>query len=86
MIAGIIAFGAVQPFVAGLFVGGCGFGGALGVMGWCFGYEAAMRKARSWMRPARIMSELHIEVRGDMPTLPPIRDRRPIATTPGRYV
>lgn len=81
MMADIIAFGIAHPFVAGLFIGGCGFGGAFGVMGWCFGYEAALRKARSWLRPAKV-DEAH----GDVPTLPPVRERRPIATTPGRYV
>jgi hypothetical protein len=80
MIADIITFAVAHQFVAGLAIGGCGFGGAIGIIGWSLGYDHAMRKVGSWMRPK--VDEAH----GDMPTLPPIRERRPIATTPGRYV
>lgn len=73
MIADIIAFGAVHPFVSGLFIGGCGFGGALGVIGWSLGHEAAMRTVKGWMRERS-------ETNGDLPTLPPVRERRFIPT------
>jgi hypothetical protein len=78
MIADILAFAVTHTFITGIVVGGCGFGGALGVIGWTLGYEAAMRTATGWMRPKSD------EVHGDMPNLPPARERRSISTTPGR--
>jgi len=45
-----------------------GFGGACGICGWCLGYETAMRKVGSWMKPKAD--------EGDAPTLPPSRERR----------
>lgn len=66
MIADIITFTLVHPFVTGLAIGGIAFGGPLGILGWLLGYEAAMRKAGSWMR----------EKRSDVSALPPVRERR----------
>jgi hypothetical protein len=80
MIAQTITFAADHPFAIGLAIGGMGFGGVLGIIGWGLGHDAAMRKVGHWMRPK--IDEVH----GDVPTLPPIRERRPIATTPGRYL
>jgi len=73
----IIAFGIAHPFLSGLFVGGCGFGGGLGIIGWTLGYETAMRKVGGWMRERPKVDEPH----GDVPTLPPVRERRFIPTT-----
>lgn len=70
MIANFILFAAAHQFVTGLIIGAISFGGALGTIGWCLGYEAAMRKVGSWMRTKKE------EVHGDMPNLPPVRDRR----------
>ncbi|CAN7381135.1 hypothetical protein LJR220_003388 [Bradyrhizobium sp. LjRoot220] len=71
-----------KPFFVGLFFGSVGFGGALGVIGWCIGYDVAMRTVNSWMRPKNRDPETF----GEVPTLPPQRDRRHIPTTPGRFV
>ena len=70
MIADIITFAILHQFVTGVAIGGCLFGGALGIIGWSLGYEAAMRKVGGWMRPK--IDEAH----GDVPTLPPDRERR----------
>jgi hypothetical protein len=80
MIADIITFAIEHQFVVGLVIGSMGFGGTLGVIGWCLGHDTAMRKIEGWMRPK--IYELH----GDVPNLPPARDRRAIPTTPGRYL
>ncbi len=74
MIADLITFAIVHQFVAGLAIGGMGFGGALGVIGWSLGYESAMRRVGGWMRP---VDEAH----GDVPNLPPVRERRAFPTT-----
>lgn len=58
--ADIITFALTHPFIAGVAIGGAGFGGSLGILGWCLGYEAATRKFTSWMRPK--LDEAH----GDM--------------------
>ncbi len=63
MIPDLIASAISHPLLVGLAIGGMGFGGPLGIIGWSLGYEAAMRKATSWMRE-------RTEVDGDMPTLP----------------
>lgn len=70
MIADIITFGIEHLFIAGMFVGGCAFGAPLGVIGWCVGHDAAMRQVIAWMRPPK--DEAH----GDVPNLPPVRERR----------
>jgi hypothetical protein len=80
MIADIITFAIAHQFVAGLAIGGMGFGGALGIIGWTLGYESAMRTVNGWMSPK--IDEAH----GDVPNLPPCRERRPFPTTPGRWV
>lgn len=67
-----------HPFWLGFVTGGALVGGALGILGWQLGYEAAMRTAAGWMRSKRD------EIRNEI--LPPARSRRPIATTPGRSV
>ncbi len=73
MIADLITFAIVHQFLAGLAIGGMGFGGALGVIGWSLGRDHAMREACSWIRERD-------EVHGDVPTLPPVRERRFIST------
>lgn len=70
MIADIIAFALANQFVTGLTIGAMGFGGALGIIGWSLGYDAALRRACTWMHPK--IDEAH----GDVPNLPPVRDRR----------
>lgn len=75
MIADLIAFAISHPFIAGLVTGGCGFGDVLGIVGWCIGHDHAMRKVVGWMRPK--LDEAH----GDVPTLPPTRERRFVPTT-----
>jgi hypothetical protein len=83
MITAAIVAGIEHPFMSGLVIGGCLFGGALGILGWLMGYEAAMRKVKGWIKAhPRIADEAH----GDIPTLPPTRDRRHVATTPGRHL
>lgn len=67
MIADTIAFVFENPFIAGMFVGGCAFGAPLAIIGWCVGHDAAMRKVTTWMRPPK--DEAH----GDVPNLPPVR-------------
>lgn len=62
MISEILNSTPLQTFIAGFAIGGMCFGGTLGVLGWCIGYEAAMRTVTGWMRKP-----------GD---LPPSRDRR----------
>jgi hypothetical protein len=81
MIAAAIVFGIEHPFVCGLVIGGCLFGGAFGILGWLMGYEAAMRKVTSWVvrNPPKAG-----QPNCDVPTLPPHRSRRHIVTTPGR--
>jgi hypothetical protein len=68
--ADLIAFAILHPFYAGLAIGATGFGGPLGIIGWCIGYETAMRTVGGWMR---LKQE---GVHGDVPDLPPVRDRR----------
>jgi hypothetical protein len=76
MMAGIIDFATLNPFIVGVAAGGGLFGGALGIIGWCLGYEAAMRKVGGWMRSKQKPDEAH----GDVPELPPVRERRFIPT------
>lgn len=78
MMADLIAFAIVHPFLSGLVIGGTGFGGGLGLAGWALGHDHAMRKVGTWMRPKLD------EALGDVPTLPPCRERRFSSTTPGR--
>ena len=80
--ADFLAAAIIHPFVAGLVVGGVGIGGSLGIIGWCLGYDHAMRKVGNWMRPRPKADEAH----GDGSTLPPARERRAFPTTPGRAV
>jgi hypothetical protein len=61
MIADIIAFSTLHPFVAGLAIGGCGFGGLLGIIGWGIGHEHAMRNVAGWMRRPKV-DEAHSDV------------------------
>lgn len=67
-----------SAFLTGLTLGACIFGSGLGIVGWCIGRSSAMSEVNSWIRKD--------EVHGDVPNLPPVRERRPIATTPGRWV
>lgn len=77
MMEEIIAFGASRSFALGLFIGACCGGGAFGIIGWCVGYDRAMTKVGEWMRPKNRDAD-HF---GDMPTLPPARDRRFLGDT-----
>jgi hypothetical protein len=81
--ADIIAFAIQHQFMAGMVAGGIAFGIPFAGIAWTFGYESAMRKVGGWMR-AR--PKVEIEVHGEVPNLPPVRDRRAFPTTPGRYV
>jgi hypothetical protein len=74
MIADLIAFALCHPFAYGLAIGAIGFGGGLGMAGWFLGHDHAMRKVGGWMRAKP--DEAH----GDMPNLPPVRERRFIPT------
>jgi hypothetical protein len=56
-----------HPFILGILTGGGLLGGALGIIGWCLGHDAAMRKVMGWMHPPK--DEAH----GDVPELPPQR-------------
>lgn len=78
----IIAFCVENRFGVGLIIGAAGFGIPMFVIGWGHGHDGAMRKIGEWLRPKNRDPETY----GDVPTLPPVRDRRPIATTPGRHV
>lgn len=69
MIADIIATAIAHPFITGMIAGGCAFGGPLGIIGWCIGYDHAMRKVGEWMRPVPKLEPIH----GDVPNLPPQR-------------
>lgn len=72
MIADLIAFSIAHPFLLGILIGGCLVGGPLGIIGWCIGYEQAMRKVGDWMRPVPKLDPIH----GEVPNLPPARERR----------
>lgn len=65
----MIRFAFEHQFLAGMIVGGMCFGGPLGIIGWTFGYESAMRKWKDWMQP-KVASPSVI------PDLPPNRERR----------
>jgi hypothetical protein len=69
-----------NPFLAGVVVGAIGLGVPLSIVTWTDGYVSAMRSVSSWLRPEQG------EVHGDVPNLPPARERRYIATTPGRWI
>jgi hypothetical protein len=69
----LITFAISHPFLAGFTIGGLGFGGSLGVIGWCLGHDHAMEKLGSWLRPK-------IEAPGEISKLPPVRERRFSAT------
>lgn len=71
MIAAIILFAIEHPIISGILIGAGFIGGPLAVIGWCLGYEHAMRRVKQWMRPNKSG-----EVHGDLPNLPPIRERR----------
>lgn len=79
MIADILASAIGHPFLSGFLIGGAGFGGSLGIVGFCLGYDHALRKFRSWLKPK--VDQMPVEV----PSLPPLRDRRAFPTTPGRW-
>lgn len=75
MIADIIAdcLTHARPFIAGVVIGGALFGGSLGIIGWCLGYDHAMRKVGEWMRPKNRDPEHY----GEMPTVPALPPERP---------
>lgn len=60
-----------HPTILGICIGGGLIGGPLGIIGWCVGYDHAMRQVGRWMQPKKRDDAI-----GDMPTLPPSRDRR----------
>lgn len=65
-----------HPTLTGIMIGAGFIGGPFAVMGWCLGYEHAMRKFSHWTRRKQQPA---------LPTLPAGSiERRPIATTPGR--
>ncbi len=75
----MIAFLAEHPLILGILIGGGLVGGPLGIIGWHLGYEAGLAKIGGWLRPK--LDEAH----GDVPTLPPVRERRFIPTTSRGY-
>jgi hypothetical protein len=79
MLSTIIAWAINHQFATGLLIGGCLVGGILGIAGWFLGYESALRSINSCIR-RRAESDF-----GEIPNLPPVRDRRHFPTTPGRW-
>lgn len=69
MITFILSFYIETPVFAGILTGAIFFGVPVYAIGWFHGGEAQMRKVGDWMRAKD-------EVYGDVPELPPIRDRR----------
>lgn len=70
MISQILNSTPLQAFISGFAIGGMCFGGMLGIIGWFIGHDHAMRKVGGWMRSKKG------EVHGDVPNLPPVRERR----------
>lgn len=67
----MITFLLDHPIIFGICIGAGAIGGPLGIIGWCVGYDHAMRQIGRWMRPPK-----REEAHGDVPNLPPHRDRR----------
>jgi hypothetical protein len=70
MITFILSFYIETPVFAGILTGAAMFGVPVYAIGWFHGGEAQMRKVDAWLHPKKD------EVHGDVPTLPPVRDRR----------
>lgn len=75
MIDNLITFTVAHPIITGILIGASGIGGPLGIIGWCLGYDHAMRKVDDWMRPIKAAPKLE-PIHGDVPNLPPLRERR----------
>ncbi|MCC8963722.1 hypothetical protein H8A95_15740 [Bradyrhizobium sp. Pear76] len=75
MIAAAILFSIEHPIITGILIGAGLIGGPLSVIAWTLGYEHAMRKVAVWMRPVKSAPALE-PIHGDVPTLPPVRERR----------
>jgi len=71
----IMAFALEHQFFAGLITGAICLGSYIGAIGWSCGYATAMRRSSLWMQPQ------NDEAHGDVPNLPPMRERRYIPTT-----
>lgn len=70
----------MNAFLVGILIGASVFSAPFGIVGWFIGYERAMRRAASWIRPKTD------KARDDVPNLAPLRERRAFPTTPGRSV
>jgi hypothetical protein len=70
LIAFILSFYIETPVFAGILTGAIFFGAPIFAIGWSLGHDAAMRKVGAWMRPKA--EDAH----GDVPMLPPVRERR----------
>jgi len=74
----VIEFFANHPIILGTCIGGGMIGGPLGIIGWCVGYDHAMRQVGRWVNPPK-----REEAMGDVPLvpshlIPPRRDRRQV--------
>jgi hypothetical protein len=68
IVAFILSFYIETPVAAGIITGAVMFGVPFYAIGWFHGGDAAMRRANAWIRKD--------EVHGDVPNLPPVRERR----------
>ncbi|WP_194474567.1 hypothetical protein [Bradyrhizobium sp. CCBAU 51753] len=77
-----------HPTITGIMIGGGFIGGPLAAIGWCLGYEHAMRKFTRWTRREVKAEPVHIQ--GNVVNLPALPsgsiERRAFPTTPGRRV
>jgi len=76
----VIGFFLDHPVILGICIGGGLIGGPLGIIGWCVGYDHAMRQVGQWLQPKK-----REEAIGDVPTLPASYGRRSNLSVHGGY-